>query len=79
MIQRYNAVLLHDCFVKEEEKIHSSLIFVLFCIAQRIFFIPWELSTGVKIIIIIIMRETSYLFQRATALQLRAFARHSAS
>jgi len=30
-IQRYNAILLHDCFVK----IHSSLIFVLFlhCIA----------------------------------------------
>jgi len=24
------------------------LIFVLSCIAQRNFFIPWELSTGVK-------------------------------
>ena len=34
LIQRYNAILLHDCFVKEEE-VHSSLIFVLFlyCIA----------------------------------------------
>ena len=29
-------------------KVHSSLIFVLLCIAQRNFFIPWELSTGVK-------------------------------
>ena len=33
-------------------KVHSSLIFVLFCIAWRIFFISWELSTGVKKIII---------------------------
>ena len=34
LIQRYNAILLHDCFVKEEEEeVHSSLIFVLFCIA----------------------------------------------
>jgi len=35
-------------------KVHYSLIFVLFCIAQSIFFIPWELSTGVKKIIKII-------------------------
>ena len=33
LIQRYNAILLHDCFVKEEEEQgSSSLIFVLFCI-----------------------------------------------
>ena len=38
MIQRYNAVLLHDCFVKEEEKVHSSLIFVLFLYCTAHFF-----------------------------------------
>jgi len=33
LIQRYNAILLHDCFVKEERsKVHSSLILVLCCI-----------------------------------------------
>ena len=32
LIQQYNAILLHNCFVKEEE-VHSSLIFVLFWIA----------------------------------------------
>jgi len=31
LIQRYNAILLHDCFVKE--KVYSSLIFVLVCMA----------------------------------------------
>jgi len=38
VIQRYNAVLLHDCFVKEEEKVHSSLIFVLFLYCTAHFF-----------------------------------------
>ena len=34
---------------RRRSKVHSSLnFFVLFCIAQRIFFIPWELSTGVE-------------------------------
>ena len=39
---------------RRRSKVHSSLIFVLFFVMHRvIFFIPWELSTGVKIIIII--------------------------
>jgi len=29
LIQQYNAILMHDCFVN----VHSSLIFVLFCVA----------------------------------------------
>ena len=36
------------------------MIFVLFCIAQRNFFIPWELSTGVQILIIIILTATMF-------------------
>jgi len=58
LIQRYNAILLHDCFVKGgRSKVHSSLIFVLFCVAQRNFFIPWELSTGVQKITTIIVTK----------------------
>jgi len=39
LIQRYNAILLHDCFVKE--KIHCSLIFV-FLLHSLIFSFPWN-------------------------------------
>ena len=49
LIQRYNAILLHDCFVKEEEEQGSfQLDFCTFLYYSIIFFIPWELSTGVK-------------------------------
>ena len=33
---------------RRRSKVHSSLIFVLFVLHSVIFFIPWELSTGVK-------------------------------
>jgi len=43
MIQRFNAGLLHDSFVKEmeEDSDHARLTFFL-CIAYL--FLPWELS-----------------------------------
>ena len=35
LIQRHNAILLHDCFVKEE-KVNSSMIFTTRCYASAV-------------------------------------------
>jgi len=53
LIQRFNAILLLGSFVKVEEQRPFQLLFIFFSL-QSIIFLPWQLSTGVKIIIIII-------------------------
>jgi len=46
LIQRFNVILLHDSFVKEEEEYWPFQLHIFSL--RSIFFLPWELSTGVK-------------------------------